>query len=539
MRWSTDPARDETRAIATCRAALDAGIRVFDTARAYALDESELGHNERLLARALGDAEAFVVTKGGMGRPQGRWVPDGRAQRLEEDCAASREALGGRPIDLYLLHAPDPRTPIATSVRALLALKERGWVRGVGLSNVNRTQLAEALALGPLDGIEIALGAGSDEAARGGVLALARERELLVLAHSPFGGPVRAARLRREDPELPGRLLAWLVELGTTPIPGASRPENANTVGRLPALGEAERTALAARFPGLAPRRASTAVIGDDGEVVLIMGIPGAGKSTAVAEWVARGYERLNRDERGGSLKALHARLAERLGAGTRRLVLDNTYTSRAFRSDVLGVAAAHGVPVRCLFLDTPLPTAQANVVRRILDRAGRLPEPDELRRSKDPAILAPRVLHRHLRELEPPSPDEGFASIDVVPFTRHPGTGVPGVFVTADDLEADLARALPHAPPGQPLLLFAWRPDDALDALSRTVTDRPVGAATCPHGAGPPICWCRPPLPGLPLVLARAHGVDPTRSILIGKSAVHRTLAAAIGAEFVHVSPT
>jgi histidinol phosphatase-like enzyme len=61
-----------------------------------------------------------------------------------------------------------------------------------------------------------------------------------------------------------------------------------------------------------------------------------------------------------------------------------------------------------------------------------------------------------------------------------------------------------------------------------------PVGIGLCPHGGGPPICWCRPPLPGLPLAFARAHGVDPARSILVGTSAAHRTLAAALGARYV-----
>ena len=108
MRLSTDEDRDEERALATIAAAAGAGITVFDTARAY-------GDNERLLARALracGAAEtARIVTKGGMTRAGGGWVPDGRAKAIRADCEASLAALDGLPIDLYLLHAPDPRTP--------------------------------------------------------------------------------------------------------------------------------------------------------------------------------------------------------------------------------------------------------------------------------------------------------------------------------------------------------------------------------------------------------------------------------------------
>ena len=65
-----------------------------------------------------------------------------------------------------------------------------------------------------------------------------------------------------------------------------------------------------------------------------------------------------------------------------------------------------------------------------------------------------------------------------------------------------------------------------------------PVEAALCPHGAGPPVCWCRPPLPGLPLAFARAHGVDPSRSILVGTGSAHRTLATTLGARYVPVGP-
>src|SRR5690349_8510541 len=108
MRLSTEAARDPERAVATIHAALDAGVTVFDSAHAYGRDDGERGHNERLLAQALAThaygGRARVVTKGGMRRPEGAWLPDGRAGSIVADCEASVQALGGRPIDLYLLH---------------------------------------------------------------------------------------------------------------------------------------------------------------------------------------------------------------------------------------------------------------------------------------------------------------------------------------------------------------------------------------------------------------------------------------------------
>ena len=93
-----------------------------------ACDASDVGHNERLIARAIstweGDRSTIrVATKGGLTRPQGGWVPDGRARHLTAACEASRRALGVERIHLYQLHAPDPRVPLSTSVRALDALK--------------------------------------------------------------------------------------------------------------------------------------------------------------------------------------------------------------------------------------------------------------------------------------------------------------------------------------------------------------------------------------------------------------------------------
>src|SRR6476469_8609867 len=122
---------------ATVVAAADAGITVFDTARAYP-------GNEELVARALRGRAVRIVTKGGMARPGGAWVADGRAKAIRGDCEASLAALDGLPIDLYLLHAPDPRVPWATSVRALARLVDDGLVSRVGLATVNRGQLAEA-----------------------------------------------------------------------------------------------------------------------------------------------------------------------------------------------------------------------------------------------------------------------------------------------------------------------------------------------------------------------------------------------------------
>jgi aryl-alcohol dehydrogenase-like predicted oxidoreductase len=175
-------------------AAAAAGVTVFDTARAYQ-------GNERLLAgalRACGAAErARVVTKGGLSRrSDGAWVPDGRAKAIRADCEASLEALDGLPIDLYLLHAPDPRTPWRRSLRALARLAEEGLVRRVGVSNVDRRRLDDALAVAPIAAVQVELSPFDDRALRGGVLDRCDELGLAGAANSGLVGCLSSVQRR-------------------------------------------------------------------------------------------------------------------------------------------------------------------------------------------------------------------------------------------------------------------------------------------------------------------------------------------------------
>jgi hypothetical protein len=143
----------------------------------------------------------------------------------------------------------------------------------------------------------------------------------------------------------------------------------------------------------------------------------------------------------------------------------------------------------------------------------------------------------RALRELEPPSPDEGFAAVEHIRFERRAQPGRAGVFVAAG------AAGAPVVDPHAPHLVFDWRPDADRAVLAPLAVDLarrvagPVETALCPHGPGPPVCWCRPPLPGLPLAFARANGVASDRSALVGTSTAHRSLADALGARYVSVS--
>ena len=245
----TEPDRDENTALAVIQAALDAGVTLLDTADAYCWTDDDRGHNERLIARALstwqGDrSSALIATKGGMTRPGGRWVPDGRAKQLVAAAEDSCRALGVERIDLYQLHAPDPRVPLATSVRALADLRRQGLVERIGLCNVTVSQIDEARRIVEIDSIQVEASLWHDQQFLSGVVRYCVDNRLRLLAYRPLGG--RKSRARAAANPVLGEIatqcgatpfdvaLAWLAGLSEhiVPLPGATAIDTARSIAR-------------------------------------------------------------------------------------------------------------------------------------------------------------------------------------------------------------------------------------------------------------------------------------------------------------------
>lgn len=235
---------DTETSVRVIHGALEAGVTLLDTADVYCLDDSELGHNERLIGRALrewqgGGRNVLVATKGGLRRPGGRWERDARPERLREACDASLRALGRETIDLYQLHAPDPQVPFADSVGALAELVREGKIARVGLSNVTVSDIEEARGIVPVTTVQNRLSPFFREALREGVVRHTAERGIGFLAYSPVGG----GRLHRKLPRHPvvrriardvgssthAVVLAWVLRQAPNVfvIPGARTVEHA------------------------------------------------------------------------------------------------------------------------------------------------------------------------------------------------------------------------------------------------------------------------------------------------------------------------
>jgi aryl-alcohol dehydrogenase-like predicted oxidoreductase len=240
MQLSVEGRPDEAQAIRTIHAALDQGVNLIDTADAYCLDESEVGHNERLVAKALRDRRdsVIVATKGGHTRVGTAWELDGSPEHLRNACEASLRALGTDRIDLYQYHRPDPTVPYAESVGALKQLQDEGKIRWIGLSNANVEQIELSRGIAGIDAIQNELSLEFTSPLGKGEVAVCEESGMAFLPWSPLGGASRAPGAAGEhDPVAqaaeahgvsPQRVaLAWLLALSPAivPIPGARRVE--------------------------------------------------------------------------------------------------------------------------------------------------------------------------------------------------------------------------------------------------------------------------------------------------------------------------
>ena len=133
--------RDATAAVVN--AALDAGITFFDTADTYGG-----GDSERFLGDVLADRRGEVVIASKFGQDKGVPGPGGSRDHVRRAIDASLERLGTDVVDLYYYHRPDGVTPLAETLAAMQELVDDGRVRWLGLSNVERSLIDEAAAVG-------------------------------------------------------------------------------------------------------------------------------------------------------------------------------------------------------------------------------------------------------------------------------------------------------------------------------------------------------------------------------------------------------
>jgi len=228
------------QALRVVRSALDAGINLLDTSDAYCLDDQEVGHNEKLLTRAVEGQrdEVTILTTVGIRRPGGAWTVDSSPAYLTSSVERSLKNQAVDALDVALLYGLDSRVPYEDSVGALEQLRKDGKVKAIGVCNVDVELLKRAEAVGRISVVQNRWNPQAREIEKSGVLERCTDTGLAFVAYQPFGGTLGAptlttlgklsdqARRRRLSPYQ--LVLAWMANKASSTfvVAGARRPES-------------------------------------------------------------------------------------------------------------------------------------------------------------------------------------------------------------------------------------------------------------------------------------------------------------------------
>ena len=244
------PPTDRAAAHRVIRRAVELGVNFIDTADSYGPEV-----DETLIAEALHPYPPGLVigTKGGLVRPNRHaWDSDAHPEHLRHAVNGSLQRLRLEQIDLYQLHAPDPRVPFADSVGALARMQRGGKIRHIGLSNVSVAELTAARKIAPIVSVQNEY--NFDDRSSDDVLAECVRLGIAFIPWYPLGAgrSLRSAKLKRiaarRGASAAQIALAWLLARTPVilPIPGtasvAHLEENVRAAGLL--LTEEERVAL-------------------------------------------------------------------------------------------------------------------------------------------------------------------------------------------------------------------------------------------------------------------------------------------------------
>ena len=187
---------NEADSMKTLHAALESGINFLDTAHCYGAD----GNSERLVGQAIRDRrdQVVIATKGGIHWDQEQVRNyDGSPARIIQECELSLTRMGIDVIDLYYMHAPDPRVPVAESATAFAKLRQSGKIRAVGASNFSVDQLEQFNAVCPLTAVQPPYNMLQKEI-ESDVLPWCLDRQISVVTYWPLMKGLLAGKIRRD-----------------------------------------------------------------------------------------------------------------------------------------------------------------------------------------------------------------------------------------------------------------------------------------------------------------------------------------------------
>ncbi|HPO14120.1 MAG TPA: aldo/keto reductase [Candidatus Hydrogenedentes bacterium] len=210
--WGGTDDKDALRAL---QRGIDLGVTCIDTAPVYGY-----GHSEEIVGQAIKGkrAQVIVATKCGLrwdteegeyffpsidsgGKPN-KIFKNLKPASIKHECEQSLKRLGVDVIDLYQCHWPDASTPLEDTMEILLALKQEGKVRAIGVSNFTVTMMERCLESGTIASSQPKYNALEREAELE-IIPFCREHTIGVLAYSPIAQGLLTGKVTvdREFPE--------------------------------------------------------------------------------------------------------------------------------------------------------------------------------------------------------------------------------------------------------------------------------------------------------------------------------------------------
>ena len=304
-------------------------------------------------------------------------------------------------------------------------------------------------------------------------------------------------------------------------------------------------------------------------EVIMIVGYHASGKTSKAQEFIDQGYVHVNRDKAGGKIIELVEPMAEHLKAG-KSVVLDNTFPTVDGRSPFIAMATSLGVKVRCFLMMTTIEEAQFNFCRRMVQKFGKCLLPEEVNKTKSPNIFPPAAMFGYRKRYEAPSLDEGFESIEKVPYVRVLGPEYVNKAIILDydgtlrtssgqfkyPADANDVVLIDGASRGRTLVgcqsngYMLLGVSNQSGVAKGVVTDAGVDAAFKKTNEmlgldieylydatriPPMVSWGRKPMPGLGVVFIEKYKLDPAQCIMVGDQTSDKTFAKRCGFQFEH----
>jgi aryl-alcohol dehydrogenase-like predicted oxidoreductase len=228
----------EEDAIKVLHRSFELGINFLDTANVYCSSLEEIGHNERLISKAIkkynNSKEILVGTKGGS-RPEVKGGVDCSPEFLRKSCEKSLEDLDIESLFLYQLHTVDPKISLSESLNTLNELKKEGKIQNIGLSNVSLEELKEALKVTKIASVQNKCNVFFKEDINNGLIQFCKENDITYFAYSPVGGTKEHTEISKNNLliELANKyktstyciMISWLLHISDNIIPiiGASK----------------------------------------------------------------------------------------------------------------------------------------------------------------------------------------------------------------------------------------------------------------------------------------------------------------------------